>query len=161
MLQIGTLEALIGRKSAILRGWLVRARWIPVTWSLFRINGIFRINCTTVVVLAWQVGLFRLLWFLWFWYCQVCLFHLKLTQINSEMNWIARHKCPDSQKVDTYIHTYILRHETQRWEIQRVSRATTCVLDLCILSLWFILCDARKDSENVCVINGTLVLLCY
>ena len=32
---------------------------------------------------------------------QVDPFHLKLTQINSEMNCMAKHKCPDSQKVDT------------------------------------------------------------
>ena len=31
--QIGTLETLIGRKSAILRRWLVRARCIPITCS--------------------------------------------------------------------------------------------------------------------------------
>ena len=49
-----------------------------------------------------------------------------------------------------------------------MSRATTCTLDFCILSLLFFLCDARKDPElltfilkqsltpsNVCVINGT------
>ena len=49
-----------------------------------------------------------------------------------------------------------------------MSRAMICTLDFCILSLLFILCDARKDSElltfilkqsltpsNVCVINGT------
>ena len=28
-------------------------------------------------------------------------FHFKLTQINSEMNCIAKHKCLDSQKEDT------------------------------------------------------------
>ena len=33
--------------------------------------------------------------------CQVGLFHLTLTQINSEMNFIAKNKCPDSQKLDT------------------------------------------------------------
>ena len=37
---------------------------------------------------------------LWFGYCQVGSFHLKLTQINSEMNCIAKNKCPDSQKLD-------------------------------------------------------------
>ena len=30
--------------------------------------------------------------------CQVGPFHLKLTQINSEMNFIAKNKCPESQK---------------------------------------------------------------
>ena len=43
------------------------------------------VDCKTVVVLA----------------CQVGLFHLILTQINSEMNFIAKNKCPDSQKLDT------------------------------------------------------------
>ena len=33
--------------------------------------------------------------------CQVDPFHLKLTQINSERNCIAKHKSPDSQKLDT------------------------------------------------------------
>ena len=33
--------------------------------------------------------------------CQVSLFHLTLTQINSEMNFRAKNKCPDSQKLDT------------------------------------------------------------
>ena len=33
--------------------------------------------------------------------CQLGPFHLKLNQINSEMNCIAKHKCPDSQKLDT------------------------------------------------------------
>ena len=33
--------------------------------------------------------------------CQVSPFHLKLTQIISEMNCIAKHKCTVSQKLDT------------------------------------------------------------
>ena len=33
--------------------------------------------------------------------CEVGPFHLTLTQINSEMNCIAKNKCPDSQKLDT------------------------------------------------------------
>ena len=32
--------------------------------------------------------------------CQVGPFHLTLTQINSEMNCIAKNKCPESQKLD-------------------------------------------------------------
>ena len=32
---------------------------------------------------------------------QIGPFHLKLTQINSEMNCIAKHKCTVSQKLDT------------------------------------------------------------
>ena len=31
--------------------------------------------------------------------CQVGLFHLTMTQINSEMNCITKNKCPDSQKL--------------------------------------------------------------
>ena len=30
----------------------------------------------------------------------IAQFHLKVTQINSEMNWIAKHKCTESQKLD-------------------------------------------------------------
>ena len=41
------------------------------------------------------------------WACQVGPFHFTLTQVNSEMNCMAKNKCPDSQKVDT------------RWELQR------------------------------------------
>ena len=33
--------------------------------------------------------------------CQVGPFHLMLTQINSEMNYIAKNKYPESQKRDT------------------------------------------------------------
>ena len=62
------------RKSAILRRWLVRVRCIPITCS-----------------------------------CEVCLFWLarsvrstsRWTQISSEMNCIAKNKCPESQKLDT------------------------------------------------------------
>ena len=33
--------------------------------------------------------------------CQVGPFHLMLTQINLEMNCVAKNKCPESQKLDT------------------------------------------------------------
>ena len=33
--------------------------------------------------------------------CQVGLFYLTLTQIKSEMNCIAKNKCPERQKLDT------------------------------------------------------------
>ena len=49
--QISTLEALIGLKSAILRLWLVCARWIPITWSCS--CGLFSVELMAV----------RLLWF--------------------------------------------------------------------------------------------------
>ena len=83
MLQIGTLEVLIGWRLSILRRWLVRVRWIPITWSLknlWNFQNWLMADCITVVVLA----------------CQVGLFHLTLTYINSEMNFIAKNKCPDS-----------------------------------------------------------------
>ena len=48
--------------------------------------------------------------------CQVGPFHLKLTQINSEMNCIAKNKCPENQKLDT----------RRRGENSNV-KATTCI----------------------------------
>ena len=46
--------------------------------------------------------------------CQVCPFHLKLTQINTEMNCIAKNKCPESQKLDKRTHRGELeRHITR------------------------------------------------
>ena len=69
VLQIGTLEALIGRKSAILRCWLVCARCILITCSCVRS---FQLEKHEIVVLT----------------CQVGPFHLTLTQINSEINCI-------------------------------------------------------------------------
>ena len=115
--QIGTLEALIGLKLEILRHWLVRARCIPITClhtCSVGINGKHEIT-----LLASQVG----------------LFHLTLTQIISEMKCIAKNKCPDSQKLDT------TRHETQRWELQQVSRTKTCISFLHSFSLiYFMWC---------------------
>ena len=51
--------------------------------------------------------------------CQAGPFHLTLTQINSEMNCIAKNKCPESQKLDT----------RRRGEnaTSHVSRAATCI----------------------------------
>ena len=69
VLQIGTLEALIGRKSAILRCWLVCAHCILITCSCIRS---FQLEKHEIVVLT----------------CQVGPFHLTLTQINSEINCI-------------------------------------------------------------------------
>ena len=84
--QMGTLETLIGRKLAILRPWLVRARCISIMCSC-SCEVSFQWNwwSTTVMVLA----------------CQVGPFHLTLTQINSEMKCIAKNKCLESQKLHT------------------------------------------------------------
>ena len=86
MSQIGTLEALIGRKSAILRRLLIRARCIPITSLATSLFSLEFMEKHEIKVLA----------------CQVGPFHLTFTQISSEMNCIAKNKCPDSQK---------LRHE--------------------------------------------------
>ena len=51
--------------------------------------------------------------------CQVGPFHLTLAQIKSEMNSIAKNKCPDSQKLDT-------RRREEDF-VQRMSRAATCI----------------------------------
>ena len=53
--------------------------------------------------------------------CQVGPFHLALTQINSEMNCIAKNKCPESQKLDTR------RRGENLNATSHVSRATTCI----------------------------------
>ena len=78
------------RKSALLRRWLVASRqsrgadWFAP--ALFRSRALVHsMKKHEIMVLA----------------CQVGPFHLTLTQINSEMNCIAKNKCPDSQKLDT------------------------------------------------------------
>ena len=82
--------------------------------------------------------------------CQVGSFYLTFTQINSEMNCIAKNKCPDNQK---------LRDEKRR----RGENFNACQeqrhVYFYILSLWFILCDARKDSDNLTfIIKESLIL---
>ena len=57
-----------------------------------------------IMVLAYQVG----------------PFHLTLTQINLEMNCIAKNKCPESQKLDTR------RRGENLDATSHVSRARTC-----------------------------------
>ena len=84
--------------------------------------------------------------------CQVGPFHLKVTQINSEMNCIAKHKCPDeSQKLDT-------RRRGENFNAtSHVSRGTTYIF--CILCLYIILCDTRKVSENLTfILEQSLIL---
>ena len=73
--QVVHLETLIGSRA-------LYSDHVLLLWRcLFSgING-----STTFMVLAWQVG----------------PFHLTLTQINSEMNCIAKNECPESQKLDT------------------------------------------------------------
>ena len=127
--QIGTLETLIGRKSAILRRWLVRARCIPITCSCYVL---FSVKKHEIMVLA----------------CQVGPFHLTLTQINSEMNCIAKNKFPDSQKLD-------MRRRGENFNACQEQRRVY----FCILSLWFILCEARKASENLTfILKQSLIL---
>ena len=72
--------------------------------------------------------------------CQVGLFHLKLTQINSEINFKAKNKCPDSQKLDM--------RELERPHMSR-PRTCICLHSLSTLSLWVILFEKRKASENL------------
>ena len=84
--QVGNLEALIGSRKLYSDHALLLSR------SLFSVELLIA-NCTReIMVLA----------------CQVGPFHLTLTQINSEMNCIAKKKCPESQELD----------ETQRWELE-------------------------------------------
>ena len=90
------------------------------------------VDCMTVVVLA----------------CQVGLFHHTLTQINSEMNFIAKKKCPDSQKLDT-IHL----------NARHVLRLRTCT---CLHSLSTLCKSIRKSyfhSETVLFCQMFLLLL--
>ena len=64
--------------------------------------------------------------------CQVGLFHLTLTQINSKMNCIAKNKYLESQKLDTRCRGEDLNATSH------MSRATTCIfyiLCLCITLL--------------------------
>ena len=110
------------RKSALLRRWLVTSRqsW-EADWfarAVFRSRALGRAKYVakykTVMVLA----------------CQVGPFHLTLTQINSEMNCIAKNKCPEDQKLGT----------RRRGEnLNAMSRATRCIflhsLSL-IYSMW-------------------------
>ena len=126
MSQIGTLEALIGWKSAILRRWLVRTRCIPITCS-----------CDTL----FSVGEAR-----------NCGFGLPgrsfPPQVDSDKLWNELH----SEEQMSWRRE--ARDETQRWELQRWWRAMTC-----IISFWFILCDARKDSVKLTFILKQCLIL--
>ena len=97
MSQVCTLETLIGRKSAILRNWLVRRGCILVT-------------CIgTCEVRKGEVGLLSV-WINvacgysrfnshWAPLAKVGPLHLTLSRINSEINCIAKNKCHESQKL--------------------------------------------------------------
>ena len=81
--------------------------------------------------------------------CQVGPFHLTLTQINSEMNCIAKNKCPESQKLDTR-----RRRENLIAISPRVTKSNNIVCThyvkvFCILCLSIILFDTSKALENL------------
>ena len=139
------------RKSALLRRWLVASRqsweadWFAraVFWSRALAIRSLQLEKHESIVSAFQVG----------------LFHLTLTQIKSEMNCIAKNKCPDSQKLET-------RRRGENF-VQRVSRAATCIFLHSFSLIYFMWCKKRfrksyihsvKHSlivSNVCVIIGT------
>ena len=68
--------------------------------------------------------------------CQVGPFHLTLTHINSEMNCIAKNRRPDSQKLET-------RRRGENFNAYQEQR------HIFAFFLFDLLCDARKDSENL------------
>ena len=120
------------RKSALLTRWLVanrqmigsravyRSRAKYVSESLFECKFMAKYE---IMVLA----------------CQVGPFHLKFTQINSEMNCIAKNKCPQPEA----------RHETQRWELERhithLSGATTCIFcAFFVCDLFYVIQEKRQ-----------------
>ena len=94
-------------------------------------------DCTTVVVLA----------------CQVGLFHLMLTQINSETNFIAKNKCRQSEA----------RHETQKWELECQTRVKTnnmYMFALFVQSLSLIYSMWGKKSIRKSYFHSETVLFC-
>ena len=81
--------------------------------------------------------------------CQVGPFHLTLTQINSEINCIAKNKCPESQKLDAR-----RRSENMIAISPRVTKSNNIVCThyvkmFCILCLCIILYDTSKAPENL------------
>ena len=92
--------------------------------------------------------------------CQVGPFHLTLTQINSEMNCIAKNKCPESHKLDTRRRGENLNTTSDTCEEQQH-------VYFCIFCLWFIQEKCQKIflpfwnsliPSNVCVIIGTWLI---
>ena len=77
--------------------------------------------------------------------CEVCPFHLKFTQINSEMNCIAKHKCTKSQKLDTR-----RRGENLNSDITRIKSNNMYI---------FLHSDTRKASSNLTfILKQSLIL---
>ena len=143
MSQFATLESLIGRKSVILRRWLVRARCIPITYSCERT--LFSWNLMAkyeIMVLA----------------CEVGLFHLTFTQINSEINCIAKNKYPDSQKLDT-------RCRGESFNACQAQRHVYLIFAFFLFYLFYVMQEKIQKIllsfwnslilSNVCVIFGT------
>ena len=77
------------------------------------------------------------------------LFHFSLTRINSEMNCIAKNKCPDSQKRDT-------RRGGENFNAYQEQRHVY----FCILSLWFIIFDTRKENLTF-ILKQSLILIIF
>ena len=89
---------------------------------------------------------------LWFGLARSVRSTLTLTQINSEMNCKAKNKCPESQKLDTRRRGENLNAICDTCQEQQH-------LYFCILCLLFILCEARKASENLTfILKQSLVL---
>ena len=91
MSQIGNFETLIGRKSVFL----------DVDWSRIGTLETLIGSCALRVVHLWKSLMANIKCEIMVLACQVGPFHLKLTQINSEMNRIAKNKCLENQELDT------------------------------------------------------------
>ena len=113
---------------------MVRARCIPITCSCYVL---FSVKKHEIMVLA----------------CQVGPFHLTLTQINSEMNCIAKNKCPESQKLDTRRRSENLIAISPRVMKSNNIVCTHYVKVFGILCLCIILFDTSKVSENLTFIQ--------
>ena len=86
-------------------------------------------------------------------------FHLTLTQINSEMNCLAKNKCPESQKLDTRRRSENLIAISPRVTKSNNIVCTHYVKVFCILCLCIILFDTSKASENLTfILKQSLIL---
>ena len=119
------------RKSALLRRWLVRALFADHVRATCEVC---LFQCELMVKYEIMVVA-----------CQIGPFHLKLTQIKSEMNCITKHKCTESQKLDTR------RRGENLNATSHVSRATTYTflqsLFLHLYSMWH-KTGVRKSAET-------------
>ena len=85
--------------------------------------------------------------------------HLTLTQINSERNYIAKNKCPESQKLDTRRRSENLIAISPRVTKSNNIVCTHYVKVFCILCLCIILFDTSKASENLTfILKQSLIL---